>query len=43
MEEYAARVTREFGEYVRQRRMYYAGERRWPGSAFWRKRIQDDH
>jgi len=37
--EYAARVTHEFDEYVLQRRMYYASERRWPDSAFWRKRI----
>jgi len=36
--EYAARVRREFDEYVRQRRMYYASERRWPESVFWGKR-----
>jgi len=38
MNEYEARVRREFKEYVRQRRMYYASERRWPESIFWRKR-----
>ncbi len=37
--EYATRVRHEFDAYVRQRRMYYAGERRWPESNFWRKRI----
>jgi flavin-dependent dehydrogenase len=37
-EAYSAMVEREFTEYVRQRRMYYAGERRWPGSIFWSRR-----
>jgi flavin-dependent dehydrogenase len=37
--EYAGSVRSEFDEYVRQRRMYYAGERRWPESSFWRRRI----
>jgi len=38
--EYAARVRREFDAYVRQRRMYYEDEQRWPESSFWRKRIR---
>ena len=38
MEDYTARVRREFKEYVRQRRMFYARERRWPESVFWKKR-----
>jgi 2-polyprenyl-6-methoxyphenol hydroxylase-like FAD-dependent oxidoreductase len=37
-DEYAARVRREFKEYVRERRMYYASERRWPESIFWQRR-----
>lgn len=37
-ENYSAMVKHEFNEYVRQRRMYYAGERRWPGSIFWGRR-----
>lgn len=41
MDEYAARVRREFEEYVRQRRMYYASEQRWQDSIFWRKRNGD--
>ncbi len=35
---YSAMVRDEFKEYVRQRRMYYAGEGRWPGSTFWSRR-----
>ncbi len=38
MDEYAARVQREFEEYVRQRRMHYASEQRWQESIFWQKR-----
>ncbi len=38
MDEYAARVQREFEEYVRQRRMHYASEQRWKEAIFWRKR-----
>ncbi len=38
MDGYVARVRREFEEYVRQRRMHYASEQRWPESIFWRKR-----
>lgn len=37
-ETYSAMVQHEFKEYVRQRTMYYAGERRWPGSIFWGRR-----
>jgi flavin-dependent dehydrogenase len=35
---YSAMVRDEFKAYVRQRRMYYAGECRWPGSIFWNRR-----
>lgn len=35
---YAARVRHEFEEYVRQRRTFYASERRWPEAIFWRRR-----
>jgi 2-polyprenyl-6-methoxyphenol hydroxylase-like FAD-dependent oxidoreductase len=38
VEAYSAMVRGEFKEYVRQRRMYYAGEGRWPGSMFWSRR-----
>jgi flavin-dependent dehydrogenase len=37
-EAYSAMVQHEFKEYVRQRRMYYAGEHRWPESIFWSRR-----
>jgi flavin-dependent dehydrogenase len=37
--DYAARVRREFCEYARQRRMYYASERSWPESVFWSRRL----
>jgi flavin-dependent dehydrogenase len=36
--EYASQVRDEFASYARQRRIYYAGERRWSGSGFWRRR-----
>jgi flavin-dependent dehydrogenase len=39
MDEYAARLRREFNEYVWQRRMHYASEQRWQESIFWRKRL----
>jgi flavin-dependent dehydrogenase len=35
---YAADVRQEFESYARQRRTYYAGERRWEASGFWRRR-----
>lgn len=35
---YATQVRREFDEYVRQRRVYYASERRWLEHAFWQAR-----
>jgi len=38
-EAYSAKVRDEFKEYVRQRRMYYASETRWPGSSFWSRRV----
>lgn len=37
-EAYSAMVQDEFKKYVRQRRIYYAGEGRWPGSIFWSRR-----
>jgi len=38
LDEYATRVRTEFDDYVRQRREYYAGERRWTDQPFWRGR-----
>jgi flavin-dependent dehydrogenase len=38
LEAYAAKVNREFDEYSRQRREFYASERRWPEQPFWRAR-----
>jgi flavin-dependent dehydrogenase len=38
MPPYARQVRIEFDEYVRQRRLYYASERRWPEYSFWRER-----
>jgi flavin-dependent dehydrogenase len=35
---YAKDVRQEFESYVRQRQMYYAGERRWQDAGFWRRR-----
>jgi flavin-dependent dehydrogenase len=35
LDAYEARVRGEFREYIKQRRAYYALERRWPSSAFW--------
>jgi flavin-dependent dehydrogenase len=35
---YSAQVRLEFEEYVRQRRQYYAAERRWLDHSFWRRR-----
>jgi hypothetical protein len=35
---YAARVEREYDEYVRQRAAFYASEQRWPESTFWLRR-----
>lgn len=37
---YAAQVRREFEDYVRQRQLYYASERRWSEHAFWQARPQ---
>jgi flavin-dependent dehydrogenase len=39
MGRYAAQVRQEFAEYVRQRRAYYAMERRWSDHPFWRARL----
>jgi flavin-dependent dehydrogenase len=39
-ETYAAMVRSEFHDYVRQRRAFYAGERRWPESKFWSRRAR---
>lgn len=38
---YAARVQREFRDYARQRRMYYAMESRWPAESFWQARSRE--
>ncbi len=38
MPRYAARVEREYGEYLRQRAAFYASEQRWPESRFWLRR-----
>ena len=40
-ESYAALVRREFQDYVRQRRTFYADEQRWPGSNFWSRRARE--
>jgi flavin-dependent dehydrogenase len=37
---YATQVRREFDEYVRQRRLYYATERRWSEYSFWQARTK---
>jgi flavin-dependent dehydrogenase len=37
---YAMQVRLEFDEYVRQRRLYYATERRWSEYAFWKARTK---
>lgn len=36
---FAARIKRQYWEYVRQRRTHYAGERRWAERSFWRQRL----
>jgi flavin-dependent dehydrogenase len=36
--QYARQLQVEYGEYVRQRRLYYASEQRWPDHLFWRTR-----
>jgi flavin-dependent dehydrogenase len=36
--EYVTLVRSEFASYVRQRKAYYAGERRWAESGFWKRR-----
>lgn len=38
-EDYAAAHHRRFTAYARQRRAYYALERRWPAHPFWRNRV----
>jgi flavin-dependent dehydrogenase len=38
MERYVTRVRREFHEYARRRRQYYALEQRWAHNPFWRAR-----
>jgi len=35
---YAGRMRHEYDEYVRQRRLHYSAERRWPEHAFWQAR-----
>jgi flavin-dependent dehydrogenase len=40
MTQYAEQVRVEFNEYVRQRRLYYASERRWADYSFWRARTK---
>lgn len=35
LDAYEARVRGEFREYIKQRKAYYALERRWPSSTFW--------
>jgi len=40
-EPYAKLVREEFDHYVRQRRVYYAGERRWQDAGFWKRRLRD--
>ncbi len=36
--QYASQVRVEYDEYVRQRRLYYASEQRWPDNLFWSAR-----
>ncbi len=38
LEAYARHVREDFASYRRARTRYYAEERRWPGSEFWRRR-----
>ena len=38
-ERYARLVRSEFDSYVRQRKIYYASEVRWPDSGFWKRRL----
>ncbi len=40
MSEYGSLVRSEFDDYSRQRRQYYAGERRWLDQTFWRGRAR---
>jgi flavin-dependent dehydrogenase len=41
--QYARQVRLEYDEYVRQRRVYYMSERRWPDHFFWRTRLTLPH
>ena len=44
LEAYSLWTQRNFDEYLRTRTMYYGRERRWPCSAFWRRRHEEqDH
>ncbi len=36
--EYAESVKQDFEKYAEQRRIYYAGEQRWPEAVFWKQR-----
>ena len=38
LETYAAQVSREFNDYVRQRQRFYSAERRWANHLFWSAR-----
>jgi 2-polyprenyl-6-methoxyphenol hydroxylase-like FAD-dependent oxidoreductase len=41
LEAYSLWIQRNFDEYLRTRTIYYGRERRWPFSAFWRRRHQE--
>jgi flavin-dependent dehydrogenase len=41
--QYVRQVRLEYDEYVRQRRVYYMSERRWPDHFFWRTRLTPPH
>ena len=38
MDQYAAKIEREFEQYARQRRSYYSLEQRWRDQPFWQRR-----
>jgi hypothetical protein len=39
LKDYADTLERDFAAYLANRRAYYAIEKRWPDSIFWRRRI----
>jgi flavin-dependent dehydrogenase len=39
---YSNTINAAFEKYLQQRKIYYADEKRWPGSLFWKRRHNDD-